>query len=198
MGLLDLSMKSTQTSSKVFKQVRQHDGKEKTSFQVCCPWTHVVLKFAVPQRRAWHFFCKGRTSLLGDTTQWFLFFFRQLTDCNGRKKVCQTNLVPEFGSRMSRLWAARRAFETMDRSRLSRRALLARARPTHQTVDCLTVAEQIRRDVTVEEMWSFAKEFDYVEAVLEEPLTNNRSHTEFDDVEMQELPKRRPDSRGSR
>ena len=154
---------------------------------------------------------------------------------------------------MSRLWAARRAFETMDRSRLSRRALLARARPTHRTADCLTaisecvaqkrhekqqrpqdcsgntsfvpthnlrmtgeqrrerptkvaleflrqvsVAEQISWNVTVEEMWLFVKAFSYDEAVLEEPPTDNRSHTEFDDVEMHELPKRRADSRGSR
>ena len=62
----------------------------------------------------------------------------------------------------------------------------------------VSVAEQISWDVTVEEMWLFAKAFNYDEAVLEEPLTNNRSNTEFDDVEMHEVPKRRADHRDSR
>ena len=35
----------------------------------------------------------------------------------------------------------------------------------------VSVAEQISWDVTVEEMWLFAKAFNYDEAVLEEPLT---------------------------
>ena len=33
-----------------------------------------MLKFAVAQRRAWHFLRNGDTSPLGDTTQRFLFF----------------------------------------------------------------------------------------------------------------------------
>ena len=76
-----------------------------------------------------------------------------------------------------------------------------RERPTKVALEFLrqvSVAEQISWNVTVEEMWLFAKAFNYDEAVLEEPLTDNRSHTGFDDVEMHELPKRRADSRGSR
>ena len=156
---------------------------------------------------------------------------------------------------MSRQWAARQAFETMDRSLLLRRALLARARPTGRTMDCFTaisrtrlahetqqrpqdcsgntplvtnslslcdgrtktfscrdrvtkvahecsrkasVVEQISWDVTVEEMWLFAKAFNYDEAVLEEPLTDNQSHAHFDGVEMHKVPKWRAKSRGSR
>ena len=45
MGLLENNMNSTQTGSKVFKQVSPHDGNEKKSFQV-----RVVLKFALARR----------------------------------------------------------------------------------------------------------------------------------------------------
>ena len=66
-----------------------------------------------------------------------------------------------------------------------------RERLTKVVHECLrkaNVAEQIRRDVTVEEMWSFAKEFDYDEAVVEEPLTEKRSHAHFNDVDMHDSP----------
>ena len=105
MGLLEKNMKSTQTGSKVFKQVSPHDGNEKKSFQV-----RVVLNFALAWRRAWDFFWQETRQSPGKPhTVGFCFFFRELTYCSGRKKVCQTNLVPEFGSRMSRFCATRRA-----------------------------------------------------------------------------------------
>ena len=91
MGLLEKKMKSTQTGSKVFKQVSPHDGNEKKSFQV-----RVVLKFALARPRG-TFFGKRRASRLGKPRAvGFCFFFRELTDCSGRKKVCQTKLVLEF------------------------------------------------------------------------------------------------------
>ena len=76
-----------------------------------------------------------------------------------------------------------------------------RDRVTKVAYECLrkaSVAEQISWDVTVEEMWLFAKAFNYYQAVLEEPLTDNQSHAELDDVEMHKVPKSRAKSRGSR
>ena len=46
----------------------------------------------------------------------------------------------------------------------------------HECLRKASVADQISGNVTVEEMWLFAKAFNYDEAVLEEPLTDNRSH----------------------
>ena len=71
MGLLEKNMKSTQTGSKVFKQVSPHDGNEKKSFQV-----RVVLKFALARPRG-TLFGKRRASRLGNPAQWVsAFFFR--------------------------------------------------------------------------------------------------------------------------
>ena len=57
----------------------------------------------------------------------------------GREAKRRTGIVelpdhsPEFGRRMSKLWAARRACKTMDTSHRSRRALLAGVRASGHT-----------------------------------------------------------------
>ena len=68
----------------------------------------------------------------------------------------------------------------------------------HECSRKASVAEQISWDVTVE-MWLFEKEkaFGCDEAVLEEPLTDDESHAEFD-VAIHELPMRCAEGRGSR
>ena len=68
----------------------------------------------------------------------------------------------------------------------------------HESLRKASVAEHINSDMTVEWKLLLESAFDDDEAVLEEPLTDNQSLAEFDDVEMHELPKRSPDSRGSR
>ena len=108
MGLLEKNMKSTQTGSKGFKQVSPHGGNEKKSLKVRCPWKRVVLNFALSRPRG-TLFGKRRASRLGNSAQWVSVFFGELTDCSGRKKVCQTQLVLEFWSRMPWLCATRRA-----------------------------------------------------------------------------------------
>ena len=75
MGLLENSMKSTQTGSKVFKQVSPHDGNEKKSFQVRLSMDARGAEIcSAPATAAWHFLRNGDTSPLGDTTRRFLFF----------------------------------------------------------------------------------------------------------------------------
>ena len=69
---------------------------------------------------------------------------------------------------------------------------------SHKCLREASVAGQINCDMTMELKLLCKSVFDDDEAVLEEPLTDNRSHAEFDDVEMHELERRSTDSRGSR